>query len=68
MERIYIGILPFTNITGTLASNEILPSSKESYMDRIFSKINDLGTVLWVETALFIAAAALLFGMVVEFF
>lgn len=37
-------------------------------MNRIFAKINDLGTVLWVETALFIAAASVLFGMVIEFF
>ncbi len=34
-------------------------------MDRIFSKINDLNTVLWVETAVFIAAAGLIFGLVV---
>lgn len=35
-------------------------------MDRIFSKINDLNTVLWVETAVFIAAVGLIFGLVVK--
>lgn len=35
-------------------------------MDRIFSKINDLNTVLWVETAMFITAVGLIFGLVVQ--
>ena len=39
---------------------------EDSDMDRIFSKINDLNTALWVETAVFIAAVGLIFGLVVE--
>ena len=39
---------------------------EDSNMDRIFSKINDLNTVLWVETAMFIAAVGLIFGLVVQ--
>ncbi len=37
-------------------------------MDKVFAKINDLRTVLWVETALFLVIASVLFGVVIEAF
>ncbi len=37
-------------------------------MDKVFAKIGNVQTVLWVETAIFLIAISVVFGVAIEVF